>query len=135
MTVAKACSVLTLLVLLGCSSIETGRTDWWLAEPISDTAIPVVVYTGSGSCNSFDRVDVKETDDEVAIRAFVERTGERDCTADYNWHFAPVTLDQPLGERKLTGCTAPTLGLRAPDIPHEQVQCRTLIWSEFLVGE
>ena len=125
---------LPLTVVLPCVFVTscggdggTLQSDWWLSEIPSGNEVPVVVYTASSSCNDFDRVEVDETADEVTIRAYVDFTGDTDCTADYTWHPAPVELDAPLGTRVLRGCTAPEDGLRAADLQHDDVDCRTLI--------
>jgi hypothetical protein len=90
----------------------------------------VVVYVGSSSCSSFDRLDLDETDDDVTITAYVNSTGDQDCTADDTWQSAPVELSTSLGNRNLLGCTAPENGNRSPDLEHDDVDCRSLIRPE-----
>jgi len=120
--------LLTLLGSAGCSDREVVQSDWWLASAPTDATLEIVTYLGSSSCTSFDRVDVQEKDDEVAIRAFVSLQTTGDCTADDTFQPSPVTLSAPLGRGLLTGCVAPGSGNRAHDLTHDaSVDCRTRV--------
>lgn len=102
------------------------RSDWWLGSPPSGAGLAIVTYVGSSSCNEFDRIEVSESEDAVVVMSYVSRGGG-DCTADDSYRATPVTLDAPLGKRRLEGCTAPPDGNRAGDIPHADTSCEELV--------
>ena len=115
----------------GCSSDgDVQRSDWWLSENVDGTRLDVVTYVGSGSCTEFDRVHVEESAEDVLIEAYVTVQGN-DCTDDYTWASTQVELDDPLGDRALTGCVAPANGNRAPDLPHDDSACADLVRPDY----
>lgn len=122
-----------ILLIGGCSSGEdTQRSDWWLSENVDGSRLQVVTYVGSGSCTEFDRVDVDESAEEVSIQAYVTvHGGEDDCTDDYTWASTEVDLEEPLGDRTLSGCAAPAGGHRAPDLPHDGSACDDLVRPDY----
>ncbi len=92
----------------------------------------MVTYVGSGSCNDFDRVDVDESTERVLIHAYVTaKGGDTDCTDDYTWQATEVELEEPLGDRSLSGCIAPADAHRAPDLPHDSTSCEDLIRPDY----
>ena len=126
---ALATTLIGVALTVGCSDnggVEL-QADWWLSGEPSGLNLPVVVYVGSSSCNDFNRVEVAESAGEVTVTAYVDANSDGDCTADYTWHPSPVELDASLNGRALRGCTAPADGHRAPDLEHDDVDCRTLI--------
>lgn len=117
----------------GCSSgADTQRSDSWLSERADGTRLEVVTYIGSGSCNDFDRVDVEESAEEVLIYAYITgEDGKTACTDDYTWETTEVELDEPLGDRSLSGCVAPADAHRAPDLPHDSTPCEDLVRPDY----
>ena len=95
---------------LGCSSSSTGispsitAVHWELNAAPSGTELLITGYTGSSSCDSFDRVDVAESDSAVDIQVLVRSNGNAACTSDMRMEAITVGLDAPLGTRELTGC-------------------------------
>lgn len=84
-------------------------SSWWCTE--------------SSSCNEFDRIEVDDGPEEVVVVAYVDRVGGPDCTADLSWHVVTVQLSSPLGDRSLSGCSAPEGGLQEPGVSRHDRDC------------
>jgi hypothetical protein len=95
------------LLASACSGWRETSHDWALTA-IDGSTLSIVVAVGSGSCNRFERVVVEETPEDVTLTAVV---GDKivnpfggGCTDDLNVEFVDVSLEEPLGERRLLGC-------------------------------
>jgi hypothetical protein len=91
-----------------CAGGSVERTAWRLSEPPNGRSLELGVFSGHSSCLDYDRVEAEETDDSVLIRAYVRYNGG-DCTDDFVTERVKVALDQPLGDRRLDGCTGPAV--------------------------
>ena len=94
---------------VGCSSSSgsspsISAVHWVLDEPPAGSQLRITGYIGSSSCNSFDRVDVEESDSAVDVQVLVRFNGAEACTADMRMQAITVELENPLGIRELTGC-------------------------------
>jgi hypothetical protein len=107
------------LVISSCSMFATSTEvahDWALTG-IDGNTVAVVVAVGSSSCDRFKGVEVAETATEVSITALVaeKEAGSglfgAGCTDDLGVEIVDVVLDQPLGDRTLTGCAPGDTGL------------------------
>lgn len=100
-----------MLVLLGALSAcsgdgrQTVDAPWTLRNPVdaATTAVPILVYVGSSSCDSFRSTEVEESAESVTITAEVRSKGGG-CTSDMRTRPVDVQLAGPLGERALLGC-------------------------------
>ena len=90
------------------SSTETSPSisavHWELDEGPTGSQLLITGYIGSSSCDSFDRVEVAESASTVEVEVLVRSNGNEACTADMRMQAITVDLDEPLGERELTGC-------------------------------
>ena len=97
---------------IGCSSSSssTGTSPsisavhWELDEVPTGSQLRMIGFIGSSSCDSFDRVEVAESDITVDVQVLVRSNGNEACTADMRLQAITVDLDEPLGRRALTGC-------------------------------
>jgi hypothetical protein len=92
------------VVVGGCSWQRDRATDWTLRSRPEGNVLELRVAVGSSSCNEFSGVEVREREDEVRITARLDTSGGPDCTSDDTVHDVDVELDEPLGDRDLTGC-------------------------------
>lgn len=92
------------------------RSPWVLGDVDADRV--VVVVSHGVECERVDRVEVVEqTPERVKIEAYIqERTGERLCPDMGVDTWAPLTLDAPLGDRQLIGCTYDIDGVEPDDV-------------------
>lgn len=96
--------MLAVLLAAGCGGGRTEkRVRWSLTAEPAGAALEVQAVFGGSSCSEFKDWDVKETDEEVDIRASA-LFEDGDCTADEVYEPHAVTLDAPLGDRRLVGC-------------------------------
>jgi hypothetical protein len=86
------------------TSPSISAVHWELNEAPSGAQLRITGYIGSSSCDSFDRVEVAESDSTVEIQVLVRSNGNEACTADMRLQAITVDLDEPLGGRELTGC-------------------------------
>lgn len=77
---------------------------WRLLENPSDAPLEVEASFGGSSCTRFIEWRVDESQDEVDIRAVIERSNAEACTADEVLEETTIELDAPLGDRTLRGC-------------------------------
>jgi hypothetical protein len=99
------------IVLVGalsaCSgdSSKTVEASWTLRSEVdaATTAVPLLVYVGSSSCDRFESAEVKEAAELVTITAQVRSKGDG-CNSDMRTRTVEVQLDSPLGDRTLLGC-------------------------------
>jgi len=107
-SIARSAAVLLVAVTASACSGGDGstieRTEWLLAETSNNRTLELYVYAGGSSCVDYDRVEVAATPDDVTVAAYVRWSGPG-CSEDFRWEEVPVELDEPLGERDLTGCT------------------------------
>jgi len=107
-----AAAFLAITVTVGCtsSSSPTGTSPsisavhWELNEAPTGAQLRITGYIGSSSCDSFDRIEVQESDSAVDVQVLVKSNGNAGCTADMRMQAITVELDEPLGVRELTGC-------------------------------
>ena len=77
---------------------------WQLLEAPTGTTLQLDVAVGN-SCDSFERVDVEETEDAVTIRSYSRQTLDGGGCDDLMLHEQlSVELEEPLGDRDLLGC-------------------------------
>ncbi|MTV26996.1 hypothetical protein FTX61_16470 [Nitriliruptoraceae bacterium ZYF776] len=93
-------------VLVGCGGTEVVDVErsWWLEAEPDGASLVVRAEVGSSSCDTFDHLEVTESDTTVAIQAHVRSEQGGECTADLGFHTEEVVLDAPLGDRDLIGC-------------------------------
>ncbi len=98
-------------VTVGCTSSSSSAptpsisaVHWELNEAPSGTQLLITGYIGSSSCDSFDRIEVQESDSAVDVQVLVKSNGNAACTDDLRMEDITVDLDEPLGVRELTGC-------------------------------
>ena len=104
---AKLIVFVVLLGLVGCSSEETVRSEWWVTDPPEGSDFEIVAHTGWDGCDTFDRIEVTESDERVEIRTFfIKRDGT--CTAAFTYGLVPVSLAEPIGNRTMLGCVRGT---------------------------
>lgn len=117
--VRLAIAFVVLLVVSSCS-LSAKSTDVahdWALTSVNGNTLEVVVAVGSGSCDRFKGIEVSETSTEVNITAVVaeKQAGSglfaAPCTSDLGFENIEVVLEQPLGERTLTGCGPGDAGL------------------------
>lgn len=85
----------------------------WALTAIDGNTLALLIAVGSGSCHHFERVDVAETAAEINITAVVaEKEQSGFCTADLGFESVDVALEDPLGDRALTGCAPGDTGLQ-----------------------
>ncbi len=94
---------------------DTQPVTWHLTAAPDGAELVLRAQFGGSSCTDFRDWRVDEADDEVRIEARVH-VEPGDCTSDLVFEDHTVTLEEPLGERRLTGC--------APDDP--SVDCSTV---------
>jgi len=104
---AKLLVLVALLGLAGCSSEETVRSEWWVTDPPAGSDFEIVAHTGWDGCDSFDRIEVAETDESVEIRTFFTKR-DGNCTAALTYGLVPVSLSEPIGDRTMLGCVRGT---------------------------
>ena len=76
--------------------------------PGDASSLQIDVSVGSGSCNSFNRVELNETDAEVEVLAYSDSDVSQDvCTDDLTLEKSTISLEAPLGDRTLKGCIPP----------------------------
>lgn len=85
------------------ASIE--RTAWRLTAPPEARSLKLVVFSGHSSCLTYDHVETEESTDSVDVHAYVSYNGDEACTDDFVLERVQVQLKQPLGNRKLKGCS------------------------------
>lgn len=97
------------LLVVGASAKLVGRIPWGLESIEGRVLVLKVPMAGVASgCNGLDRIEVRETSESVTITVYA--WGRlRDhvlgvCTAELALPEESVTLDRPLGDRKLYGC-------------------------------
>jgi hypothetical protein len=79
-----------------------GYAPWHLTRPPEYDTLEIEFAIGN-SCDYFDRIEVAESADRVAIAVYTAEHGHS-CD-DYEWRSsATITLGAPLGERELYGC-------------------------------
>lgn len=89
----------------------------WAVTAVGDNTLTLVVAVGSGTCDRFDHLDLTETSTEVTITAMVVEhesgTGVvgGGCTDDLELVHVDVALEEPLGDRTLSGCAPGSGGL------------------------
>jgi hypothetical protein len=77
---------------------------WQLLEAPTNKTLKLDVAVGN-SCDSFERVDVEETEDVVTIRSYSRQTLDGGGCDDLLIHEqVSVELEEPLGNRDLLGC-------------------------------
>ena len=98
-------------VTVGCTSSSSSAptpsisaVHWELNEAPSGAQLRITGYIGSSSCDSFDLIEVQESDSAVDVQVLVKSNGNAGCTADMRMQAITVDLDEPLGVRELTGC-------------------------------
>lgn len=98
-------------VTVGCTSSSSSAptpsisaVHWELNQAPSGTQLLITGYIGSGSCDSFDRIEVQESGSAVDVQVLVKSNGNAACTDDLRMQTITVDLDEPLGVRELTGC-------------------------------
>lgn len=115
-----------------CANID--RTSWRLTQPTgeSDTVIHIGVQVGG--CDEFERIDVRETEVDVTgrligvvtIEAFIETGVRSDCPDILLEEEHTVELDEPLGNRPLSGCSPPSARYgSASDPPNDDCGAQT----------
>ena len=103
--VARFVVVAALTLWMGaCSDQDEVVRAPWENIGVTERELVIRVGVGSSSCNRLDRVETSESGTSVEVRAYVSQSGDGDCTADYEVKETTVTLDSPLGSRRLTGC-------------------------------
>lgn len=93
------------LVLSGCTWGNQLAAPWVLAETPKGTEVHVEALIGGTSCTELLRWHVTETEEQVEIRPVLRRTDAGDCTDDIGSEVHVVRLEDPLGQRDLTGCS------------------------------
>lgn len=96
---------LLLLSVPGCGeSWSEEVVGWELREPPSAETLSLQAEFGGSSCTEFERWQVRETQSVVEIRAVILTSDAEDCTTDLVTERGTVTLNRPLGDRRLIGC-------------------------------
>jgi len=122
----------TLLVgVAACSSAEVQRSEWVLTEPADGATLHLAVFAAHSSCIDFDRVNVvREGSDRVEVHALVTYNGDEVCTDDWGTERVTVELEEPLGDRQLSGCAGDEVDWRGwnlePDADCAQVRDENL---------
>lgn len=109
-------TTLLAVIVSSCSLLTPGTEvahDWALTA-IEDNTLTLSVAVGSGSCHQFKRLNVEETAAEIHITAVIAEDRGRSgfCTADLAFEIVDVVLEDPLGEKTLTGCAPGDRGLQ-----------------------
>ncbi len=98
-------------VTAGCTSSSSSApapsisaVHWELNEAPTGAQLRITGFIGSSSCNSFDRIEVQESDSAVDVQVLVKFNGNAACTEDMRMQAITVELENPLGIRELTGC-------------------------------
>jgi hypothetical protein len=77
---------------------------WRLSEPPDGRRLEVGIAVGN-SCDSFERIEVTETETSVTVQTFSRKDNSRQgCDDILLHHEETVELDEPLGDRELLGC-------------------------------
>ena len=97
--------VVVLLALSGCSWGDQFTAPWVLTEAAQGTGLHVEALIAGTGCTELLRWQVTETDERVEIRPVLRRTDAGSCTDDIGNEAHVVQLQEPLGERDLTGCS------------------------------
>lgn len=119
--VRQTCAKISLTSAVGCSLVltascgseppatdglvpkEVRQVTWALPREADGRSIQVVAEYGGSTCTRFDRWEVDEAADAVEVRAYVEfELGA--CTDDLVGTPHTVELEEPLGDRPLSGC-------------------------------
>lgn len=102
----RQCALLVvLLALSGCTWGNQLTAPWVLAEAPQGTELHVEALIGGTSCTELLRWQVTETEERVEIRPVLRRTDAGNCTDDIGGETHVVRLEEPLGQRDLTGCS------------------------------
>jgi hypothetical protein len=105
------------------SSSTTAPTEWALVSITDGSALSIV--SRSGGCTSFDHLVTKETDSTVTITTFNGTHHENPCPANVRLDISGVSLEAPLGNRELKGCSLDSRdGLRSTYGLHDD--CTTI---------
>lgn len=94
-------------VVSGGGSLQ--RTSWRLAEQPDGRSLELLVFSGHSSCLTYDHVETDETDTSVEVRAYVRYNGDEACTDDFVTERVQVRLTAAVRDRKLDGCSGPTV--------------------------
>lgn len=110
--IGVAVAVVVIAVLVAASVRSVSQTPWTLTAISPDgRSLSIEVKMGSSSCIGFDRTTVTEDTDEVQVQTYASRKVlnlQAVCTADAQILRLDVQLEEPLGERLLTGCLQST---------------------------
>jgi hypothetical protein len=122
-TVGAVATVLLATAVASCVWTRDAPTDWRLAGPVEGNRLELlVVQPGTAACRPFADIDVDESEDAVQIIARVETSSEDDCPATSDTRLVVVELDEPLGDRELTGCE-PRNSAAGPDVEDPGPNC------------
>ena len=89
---------LVCVALLACGE-RWAREDasWRVIDDSASPFLEVEASFGGSSCTRFVEWRVDESQDEVDIRALIERSDDEACTADEVLEATTIELDAPLG--------------------------------------
>lgn len=112
LVVGAGVAFLVIAVLVAASVRPVSQIPWTVTAISADgRTVSIEVRMGSSSCVAFDRTTVTEGAQEVQILTYASRKVldlSALCTADSQVMHLDVELEEPLGERLLTGCLQST---------------------------
>jgi hypothetical protein len=93
---------------------ETGTSEWSLRRA-TGRSLELLVAVGSPGCYEYESIQVSESASAVEITTRVKHERNVDCNDSLAFKEVRVALDEPLGERKLTGCKPRDVLVRGRD--------------------
>jgi hypothetical protein len=87
--------------------VDVRAQPWDSSEVLGPRRVQVTFYGGVEACYGLDRVEVRERPERVAITVFLGRKPKAEVCIDLaELQAARVTLDEPVGDRKIVDGSA-----------------------------